>query len=68
MVNLSNKKGPFLLEEVDKKPCEALHHAYLKSRDHHQLIEQLDEQHMVFLAELSPIQAHIPKIEVEIKE
>lgn len=52
--------GHFLLEEVDKKPSKALHHAYFQPGDGHQLVEQLDEQHMVFFAEFAPIQSDVP--------
>ena len=65
VVLLSNSEwAKVILKEVDKKASEALHHADLQFGHRHQLIQQLDEQHMVLFAELSPIQAHVPEEQI----
>ena len=53
-------RGRFLLEQIDEESSQPLHHADLQLGAGNQLIQQLDEQHMVLLAELPSIQAHIP--------
>lgn len=48
------------LEELDEQPGVALHHVGLQLGQRHQLVEQLDEEDVVLLAEPAAVQLQEP--------
>lgn len=49
-----------ILEQGDKESSKPLQHADFQIRDGDQLIQELNKEHMVVFAELSPIQTKVP--------
>lgn len=51
---------PHSLEELDEQPGVVLHHVGLQLGQRHQLVEQLDEEDVVLLAEPAAVQLQEP--------